>query len=543
MKINRILTAGVSALAFAAVASFATGASANQTYYPYKKGHMHVDPNRPPGHVGPYLPPYKAVRSPTFHPGTWADVGSLPFTKGPWGSMLLTDGTVLVMDYCTSPAQWYKLTPNSKGKYESGTWSKIATMPTGYSPLFFAQQILTDGRMIINGGEYNSCSAVWTNKGALYDPVGNTWTSVTGPSGWSTIGDAESIILPNGTYMLANCCDRTTGHDALASISGTTVTWSIITGFSCPSGDPCNDEDGFGALPNGKVMLVDVWNASSSGNYDDWYTFDPSTDTWTLGGKTHDYLSDSGYELGPAPLMPNGKIIQFGANTKNNIFDTSSATWSTGPAFSLSNYDCADAPAATLPDGHVLVQASPGEFNTPSHFWEFFYTRRGAAKLVQTNDPTQAPHTSSYESTMLVLPTGQVLWNNSQASPKEVATYTPVGSPKASWLPVVSSVSSSLNVGSTGNPISGTNFNGFSLGAYYGDDGQAATNFPLVRFTNNSTGDVCFARSYNFSTMGVWTSGTTNATFDIPSSCEKGASTLQAVVNGIASVGTSVTLN
>ena len=64
-----------------------------------------------------------------------------------------------------------------------------------------------------------------------------------------------------------------------------------------------------------------------------------------------------------------------------------------------------------------------------------------------------------------------------------------------------------------------------------------------MRFKNNTTGDVCFARSYNFSTMGVWTSGTTNAVFDIPSSCEKGASTLQVVVNGIASAGTAVTLN
>jgi hypothetical protein len=108
---------------------------------------------------------------------------------------------------------------------------------------------------------------------------------------------------------------------------------------------------------------------------------------------------------------------------------------------------------------------------------------------------------------------------------------------------VVSSVSASLTVGSTANPISGTNFNGFDLGGAYGDDAQAATNFPLVRITNTSSGDVCFGRSYNFSTMGVWTSGTTNAVFDLPSSCETGASTLQVVVNGIASAGVSVTLN
>jgi hypothetical protein len=100
-----------------------------------------------------------------------------------------------------------------------------------------------------------------------------------------------------------------------------------------------------------------------------------------------------------------------------------------------------------------------------------------------------------------------------------------------------------LNVGSTGNAISGTNFNGFSQGAIYGDDAQMSTNYPLVRFTNNSTGNVCYARSYNFSTMGVWTKGTTNAVFDIPDSCETGASTLQVVVNGLASTGTAVTLN
>jgi hypothetical protein len=43
--------------------------------------------------------------------------------------------------------------------------------------------------------------------------------------------------------------------------------------------------------------------------------------------------------------------------------------------------------------------------------------------------------------------------------------------------------------------------------------------------------------------MGIWTTGSTSAEFDIPSSCKTGASTLQVIVNGIASAGTSVTLN
>jgi len=108
---------------------------------------------------------------------------------------------------------------------------------------------------------------------------------------------------------------------------------------------------------------------------------------------------------------------------------------------------------------------------------------------------------------------------------------------------VVQNVASTLKVGSTGNAISGTNFNGFDLGSAYGDDAQAATNFPLVRITNNATGNVCFARSHDFSTMGVWTTGTTNAEFDIPGSCETGASALQVIVNGIAATGVFVKLS
>ena len=139
--------------------------------------------------------------------GTWTDVANLPsFTEyGPWEPQLLTDGTVLVLDAGTS--QWYKLTPDSKGNYTDGTWSAIAPMPSTDCPLYFAAQILPDGRFIENGGEYNVCGSGESTAGAVYDPVANGWTSVAAPSGWQYIGDADSIVLPNGTYMLAECCN------------------------------------------------------------------------------------------------------------------------------------------------------------------------------------------------------------------------------------------------------------------------------------------------------------------------------------------------
>ncbi|HEY3779307.1 MAG TPA: hypothetical protein VGL35_14745 [Rhizomicrobium sp.] len=540
MKINRYLTAGASVLAMAAMTCLATSASARPVYRPYAAGNTPIDPNTPVAHVGPHQGPYVAPSN--AKSGTWTDVkGTLPFTDGPWGAMLLTDGTVIIEDYCTAPNQWYKLTPDKTGSYVNGTWSKIATMPSGYSPLFFAQQVLPDGRVIINGGEYNAGSngncggGVWTNKGALYDPVKNSWTTVAAPSGWSQIGDAESIVLPDGTYMLANCCDNP-GYNALASINGTKVTWTTQKSFGY------NDEEGFNPLPGGDVLSVDVWNHTTTS--DDTWIYDTSAGTWSQGANTSCYLSDtSTFELGPAVVRPDGTIIQFGDNAScNSLYTISTGTWTSAPNFG-SGYDMADAPAALLPDGNVLAQASPGVFNTPSHFFEYSIDSKGKQSLTQVNDPKQAANSSSYFGNLVDLPSGQVLWDDSQAQVSEVALYTPKGKANKSWKPKIKSVSASLSIGSTGNAISGKNFNGFSLGGSYGDDAQAASNFPIVRITNTGTGDVCYARSYNFSTMGVWTKGTTKADFDIPATCESGASTLQVIVNGIASGAKSVTLS
>jgi len=539
MKIRSCLATGASLVAIAAIVSLATGASAHQILRPYTFGTTPPDPNKPTIHIGPHEAPYVAPRN--AGSGTWKDVGNLPnFTQyGPWAPQLLTDGTVLVLAAGTQ--QWFKLTPDIKGNYTDGTWTAIAPMPSGDCPLYFATQILPDGRMIENGGEYNVCGSGESTAGALYDPVANSWTSVSPPTGWGEIGDADSIILPNGSYMLAECCNS---NQAIASITGTTVTWTEHSGYGS------NSEEGWTALPGGNLLTVDVWNIG--GNYDDYETYDTAAGTWSLTGKTPDLLTNGSKELGPAPVTPSygsqGTIIQFSGNPSlgvNDIYDIASNTWKSGPVMKVGTtiYDCADSPAATLPDGNVLVQASPGVYNAPSHFWEFKISGTGTVTATQVNDPTEAPNDPSYFGNLLVLPTGQVLWDDSQDSKREVSVYTPKGSPKSEWKPRVKSVATSLTVGSTGNAISGRKFRGFDLGGVYGDDAQAATNFPLVRITNNSTGDVCFARSYNFSNMGVWTAGETNAEFDIPASCETGASTLQVIVNGIASHGTAVTLS
>src|SRR5580658_9243975 len=124
---------------------------------------------------------------------------------------LLSDGTVLLHEEQDStPQKWYKLTPDKTGSYINGTIKPIATLPViggvQYGPFYFGSVVLPDGRYIIEGGEYNDGNSVWTNLGAIYDPVKNKWTPVNPPAGWSMIGDAQAILLANGTYTQANCC-------------------------------------------------------------------------------------------------------------------------------------------------------------------------------------------------------------------------------------------------------------------------------------------------------------------------------------------------
>jgi len=122
--------------------------------------------------------------------GTWKDVGKLPnFTQyGPWAPQLLTDGTVLVLAAGTA---WFKLTPDSKGNYNRRQVEHDRRDAVRRLPAYFATQILTDGRMIVNGGEYNVCGSGESTAGSLYD----RWPTAglrSAPSGWSEIGDADS---------------------------------------------------------------------------------------------------------------------------------------------------------------------------------------------------------------------------------------------------------------------------------------------------------------------------------------------------------------
>jgi hypothetical protein len=458
-----------------------------------------------------------------FVAGTWTKVAKAP-PAGVGHIQLLTDGSVLALNSgCSATGIWYRLVPSSTGSYVNGTWHAVGAFPAGYNPLYFASAVLPNGNFIVMGGEYNACHSVWTTLGALYTASSNTWTPLTAPIGWTTVGDAQSVVLPNGKFMLANCC---TTDEALLTLSGTTATWTATGTGKADS----NDEEGWTLLPNGKVLTVDANNGASPSTSE---IYTPSTGAWTAGPTLGVQLQEpSSHELGPAVLRPDGTVFYAGATPHNAIYHASTNTWTTAPSFGGS-LDIADGPGSLLPDGNVLLDTSPGVFNTGTKFFEWSGTA-----LQAVPGPPNAAVDSSYYGNMVVLPTGQILFTDNSS---DVEVYTPVGSPCSGCAPAITSVASSLTHGTHNNVISGTQFSGRSQGAAYGDDSQNATNFPLVRITD-ATGKVVYCRTHNFNS-GVSTGArVVSAQFDIPSSIALGAVSFQVVTNGIASAAVAVTI-
>jgi hypothetical protein len=471
---------------------------------------------------------------------TWTPLNNQP-SAGIVNCLLLTDGAVLCQsgDRATfvSNANWYKLTPDVTGSYVNGTWSQVASMPAGYAPQAYASAVLADGRLAIVGGEYSFGSFVLSNMGAIYDPKTNIWTTVAPPTGWSYIGDAPSVVLPNGQFMIGNKLDA-----RLALLDPATLTWTLLN----PSGksNGAYAEEGFTLLPDGSVLTVDVRGAPNSERYlsgvSSWYTagstqvdlhLPPDAGPITIApGIVYTHTG----KMGPVLLRPDGTVFAAGGNGHTAIFtppplnSTAAGTWVRGPDFP-SGAAIDDGPAVVLPNGHVMVAAS-----ADTGFFDFDGTNLNSAAA-----PPNAANDATGRMSLLLLPNGQVMFTDFT---NNVQIYTSPGTYNPSWAPTIGSVPAILSLGST-YPITGTQFNGLSQGSAYRDESQNSTNYPLLRIVNNSSNHVYYARTHGHSSMGVATGSQPVSTyFDVPNTVELGLSTLVIVANGIPSAPVPVTI-
>jgi hypothetical protein len=447
--------------------------------------------------------------------------------------MLLTDGSVLA--YTT------RFVPDINGNYVNMKSVSSAPLPSGYLPGAYAAAVLPDSRVIYEGGECNPCTQPnnYTNMGAIYDPTTNVWTPVSPPSGWSTIGGPPSVVLANGTFMIGRAFPVGTTQQAVFDAAN--LTWTAIGSGKADA----NSEEGWTLLPSGNVLTIDINTRTNPTSAE---IYNPTTGIWTSAGNTVVQLANES-EMGPQVLRPDGTVVVFGALSSGvdhtALYNSNTGVWSAGPdvpTIGGQTYTAVDAPAAPLPNGNVLIGVSPSPSHgiPPTHYFEF-----DGANLNAVPDPPTASLIASTYTGMLVLPTGQILVGlcnpNTGAGPPLI--YTPSGSPNPAWAPTISAVPTQLVAGST-YQLSGTQLNGLTQGAMYGDDYQYATNYPLVRITNNATGHVFYARTFGHSSMPVapGTVSSTNFTLPAAGKIETGASSLVAVANGIASQPVAVTV-
>lgn len=449
--------------------------------------------------------------------GTWASMASAP-PVGVNHAMVLSDGTIFTDN---GNGECLRLTPDSHGSYRNGTWSRLSTM--NYSRLFFASAVLTNGNVFVAGGEYGS----GRRHAELLDPLNNVWTKIPDPLPGPAFSDAIGKILPNGNVLVAP-----------VSLFGPCLIYNVAGNSWQTGGTALNqNEVCWVKLTNDCILTIDT-GAQTSEHYV------PSLNSWVADGNVPVVIYGYGAELGAGFLLPNGKVFFIGGSTNTAIYTpgptpSSPGSWVAGPpmVFGANQLGAVDAPAAMMVNGKILCALGPvGGFNGPTSFYEYDYL---ANAFTQVNGPTGTTYPPApFATSMLCLPDGNILFVGGQNS-TSLYVYTPDSAPLSAGQPGIYTITENLN-GSY--HLTGTNLNGISEGAAYGDDEQMDSNYPLVRMTNSTSGIVYYARTFNWNSTGVQTGSRVVTTeFTLPQNLPAGSYSLVVVANGNASAPTNFT--
>ena len=626
----------------------------------------------------------------------------------------LPDGSVMILS-ADDNQTWVKLTPDKFGNYVNGTWSIVGKMRI--PRLYFASQVLPDGRVWITGGEYTGpyYDPNITGSSEIFDPTTGTSTwnanfpicqpfTAANPTGARTVNVHSDVVLTSGSTTVTGIysTDRiqpgwtvtgagipgttaapttvvsvdsptqvtisnnatATGPSAAVRFRGRTTScvgdepsallpggnilvggifaatpylYSLSANTWSPAATKINsdrsDEEGWAVLDDGRILNYDLFT-SVANNTGFAELYNPTTNTWTdispakgTANGTLPVLSSSalGFELGPPLRLLDGRVMVVGANQHTALYTPSTNTWAAGPdmigplsnAFGTinANFGADDAPAAALPNGHLIIGADAGPnpvvlstnttasspvvtvsstaglqvgwavagtgiarpaaigsvdsptqvtlvnpnngapanstatgtanvryggvFSNPTLLFDF-NPNNGKMSPISVPDPNLSI-IPAFVTRMLVLPTGQLLFNDFFNQP---LVYTPQGAPPDSALPTITSVVANKGGFYT---LTGTQLNGQSAGAAYGDDAQMNENYPIVRLQtalpnnaicnpNAANCRVYYVRTSNWSSVAVG-GGTTPQTvnFTLPAGIPSGHYLLTVTGAGISS--------
>jgi hypothetical protein len=490
-------------------------------------------------------PRLETLEDRTLLSGTWFPLDNkLPYNYGVDTMLLMNDGSLLVQGdryHARQPAQeWFEFHPAQfatntdagflGADYIQGTWSQTAWyMNTPRQ--FFASQVLINGQVFVAGGEYT----IPNQQGQIQSQDVNTAEIFTPGQGWSNLpsdnlafngqlGDAISEYLNDGTILVGSLNSNET-----YIYTPWTQQWS--PGPSLANSATGNIEGSGEAtwikLKDGAILAYGTSNDEQAERYVPASSHGPAQ--WVLDGRAPFDLGSTGGgtgvpEIGPGLLLPDGRVFMVGASGNTALYTPPAdptdpkahGTWANGPQVRDDNGNLLgafDAPGAVMPNGHVLFAAGAIDHTYP-HGTTLFEYDPGANSITQVTGNGNAPkelndelsNTSTFVTAMLTLPTGQVLFSDSTG---QLWTYTPREPSQDSWRPTISSVHNVAGSNPDGSEndtltLYGTQLNGLSEGATYGDDQQMASNYPILRY-QDASGLSHYATSYYWSPGAVQT--------------------------------------
>ena len=196
-----------------------------------------------------------------------------------------------------------------------------------------------------------------SNSAEIYNPATNKWTqAATSPLPF--VGDEPTEVLPDGNVLVGDIEDNGT-----EIYNPTTNKWS--TGPSKVYNDQ-SDEEAWVKLANGDILTYDIFSSINDNRFEA-ELYNPSTNTWSDASNTVGTIpllstAGTGYELGPALLLPNGEALFTGTNGTTALYNPSTNSWTQGPTMPSVSINgvstqltTGDAPGAILPNGDVVL--------------------------------------------------------------------------------------------------------------------------------------------------------------------------------------------
>ena len=300
------------------------------------------------------------------------------------------------------------------------------------------------------------------------------------------------------------------GPDMIADLTG--------PGGTIPNAQFGADDAAAAILPNGHVYL----------------TADPGPNPVSLQGSTR---AGSGSVRLPttAGLQSTWSVVQ--ADGKNKTIPPGAVIFSVDSPTSITlgtlNSSGNLVPIKALKtQGHIGLVLG-GIFSSPAQIFDFD-PKAGTMTPFAGPAGSLLPTEPAFVTRMLVLPTGQLLFSDSS---NQLYVYTPDGSAPASLRPAISAVD---YTGAGVFKLTGTQLNGQSDGAAYGDDDQMNENYPIVRLKAPTTGNVYYCRTTNWSSVSVGLTGPETVDFTLNPAVTAGSYELTVVGAGIASAAVPI---